>query len=702
MNNKETVSYLETLSNVIISATLFLLPIFFLTNTTDFFVIPKQLLIIAATSLLLIVWGIKVVLERKIVLTTNPFNFPVLAFGVVIIISSILSANRFDSLFQSIPVVFVLLFFFAIVNNVKDRKSFSFVLSSFVLGAAVSAVITILYSFKIYFLPIAAIQSEFFNTAGSTIQQLVYLLPILALSLIYIGRQVGFPKIKGISSIKGDFGFFVQLIAGVAVLAGVILIAYQIIFLPNKPVVLPYIYGFQTAAAAISQESQRFIASLIFGSGYGTFLSDFTRFKLASFNLEQNIWNLNFSYSSSYVLELLATTGLSGLVTYALIIVAMFRTRVKKNPLFIALFLTFVLSILLPFSYLGIALLFSLIGIYVAYLNIDGNKRVYDTVLSLVSTKSGMFTLEATPEDETKRRSDSPILPAILLILVLGVVGFLGFFTYKFAISDMKFAQSLKEASANNGQKTYELQSQAITDFPNRSDYHRIFSQVNLALANSVAAGIQPGASPSAQVQQNIVQLLQQSINYARNAVVLSPQTSVNWQNLAQIYRSLINVGENADQFSVASASQAILLDPTNPQLRVQLGGIYFQLKQWDLALQQFDLARQLKPDFSNAYYNLGHTYEEKGDLQSALASYQVVKQLSKDNPDNLKQIDEEIKALEAKIGETASASDNPELKTDQPPLGIPGPSANLPEQDPKLKISPPPASDENASGSAE
>src|SRR6185436_12741599 len=107
---------------------------------------------------------------------------------------------------------------------------------------------------------------------------------------------------------------------------------------------------------------------------------------------------------------------------------------------------------------------------------------------------------------------------------------------------------------------------------PYRSDYHRIFSQVNLALANSLAASVPAGSTPSQQVQQNIVALLQQSINSGRNAVTLAPLNSINWQNLSVIYRSLINVGQNADQFSLASVNQAIALDPYNPQLYIQAG----------------------------------------------------------------------------------------------------------------------------------
>lgn len=694
MDKKEIINYTEIFSNAVIAILLFLFPIFFLPITTDFFIIPKQILVIFAACLLLLLWGVRIVVERKIVVNMNPLNLPVLFFMGIILVSALLSPSRIDSLIQTVPAVAAILFFIIIVNNVRDRRYFSFILSAYLLGAALSVVLTLAYYFKIYFLPIPAIQSQFFNSFGSVIQQLIYLIPAFIFCVFLIAKRINFPKIRVSSNTTSDVGFFIQAITGIVIGIGIILIAYQMLLTPNKPIMLPYIYGFQTAFASISQDAQRFILSLLFGSGYGTFLVDFTRFKLPSFNLEQNIWNLSFSYSSTYFLELLATTGVLGGLSFIFMIIGMIRSGTAKNPLFIAIFSIFILAIILPFSFTSVFAMFVLLGIYASYLNIDQDKRVYDVALALVASKNGGLSFAATPEDERLRgKTESPLLPGVVFLLILVLVGFTGYYTYNFALSDKTFADSLRAAQQNNGQLTYTLQTQAINEFPYRSDYHRIFSQINLALANSLAQGIQPGSSPSAEVRQNIATLLQQSINSGRNAVTISPLTSINWQNLSQVYRSLINVGQNADQFAVASQNQAIALDQYNPQLYVELGGIYYQLKLWDQAQNQFQVAINLKRDFANAYYNLGHVFEEKGDYQNALTAYQLVKQLSANNKDNLARIDTEIKAVEGKLGEQkAAAGSNVTPETEQTPLSISEPENQLPAQNPKVKVSPPPA----------
>lgn len=696
---KEADTLLQNISVVVISFVLFFLPIIFLTATTDFFVFPKQLLVISSSLLLLVIWGVRTVINKKIVLISNPFTAPLFVFGAVVLASSILSLNRFDALLQSVPVICSLLLFFLIVNTVTDKKTFTMVVSALSMGTVVAAAASFLAYFNIYVFPFAEVKSQAFNTFGSPIQEIVFLLPVLLLSVSVILKKIGFPKIKLENAFKEDMSIVFHLAVSIVVIASLALIAYQVIALPQKPIILPYIYGFQTAFAAISQDASRFIFSFLFGSGYGTFLTDFTRFKLPSFNMEPTIWNLSFSFSSSYFLELIATTGILGALSYLFILFKVFRARHKeKNPVFMAVLLVFALSFLLPFSFTLITLIFILLAFYVAYLGIQKDKKVYDYTLTLLSLRRSIIPFEGG-EIAREEKQESTIISYVIFALSLAFVGFVGFYTTKLVMSDLKFAQSLKEAAKNNGQATYQLQQQAIQDFPYRSDYHRIFSQVNFALASALASNVPQGQQISQQTQQNILTLLQQAIAVARNSVTLSPLTSANWQNLGQIYRNLINVGQNAESFSIASLNQAIALDPYNPQLYVVLGGVYYQLNQFEQAQNQFQISINLKRDFANGYYNLGHALESKGDMQNALAAYQVVEQLAKDNPDSISKIKSEIDALKAKIGDvTTKPQTNIAPTTNQPPINVNQPEVTFPPQKPPVKISPPPLGPEKPS----
>jgi tetratricopeptide (TPR) repeat protein len=55
-----------------------------------------------------------------------------------------------------------------------------------------------------------------------------------------------------------------------------------------------------------------------------------------------------------------------------------------------------------------------------------------------------------------------------------------------------------------------------------------------------------------------------------------------------------------------------------NPALRVNVGGIYYAIRNYDLAIRFFTDAANLKPDYANAYYNLAIALRDKGDLRNA------------------------------------------------------------------------------------
>ena len=107
---------------------------------------------------------------------------------------------------------------------------------------------------------------------------------------------------------------------------------------------------------------------------------------------------------------------------------------------------------------------------------------------------------------------------------------------------------------------------------------------------------------------------------------------------------------------------------------------------QWDNAQNQFQLAVALKPDFANSHYNLGHTLEQKGDLQDALTQYEAVRSLVINDKPSLDQIDKEIAALQGK----AQAGQGTANATNQP-LNVNKPEAQLPAQNPPVKIPAPP-----------
>lgn len=693
----EFISYLENVMLLVIGVVLLAFPLVFTSLTTDAFTLPKQILLASGVVLSIVLFGVKMIAEGRVKVRTSPFDIPVLVMMLVVLVSALFANNRYDALIAAVPFLFAGFFYFIIVNVVKKEKSLLFVLATLTLGAVLSSLLTILSFFKIYPLPLAYTHTQAFTPMGSLLDQAIYLALVLPVAGYFVytlivglnnRRQHAVPFEEGKKEVvKPDLRNVGFSVAAVIIALGLVTTVYMLAT-TQKPLILPFETGFQTAFASISQDTGHVFKSFLLGSGFGTYVTDFTRFKSAAFNNNATLWSFTFFQSSSFVLELLATTGLLGLLAFLFIIYRVVRERHFFVPLILAIIAAFIL----PFTFTLQALLFILLGLFAVTRAQTHARRYAEQEFYLVALKRGLI---APGPDGEAQRTYSKFLPIIFSLLMIVVIGVMTYFAVKFVVSDVTFQSSLVAQSQNNAQATYKLETQAISQFPWRDAYYRIFSQTNLRIANSLAAAQPQGASPSAQVQNNIVTLIQQAITAGRSAVTVSPQSASNWNNLSSIYRALIGFGQNADQFAVITNQQAIALDPNNPQQYISLGGIYYQIQQWDEASRQFQLAVQLKPDYANAYYNLGHALESKGDSQSleqALSMYQTVKQLVSGNKASVKQINIEIKALQDKIGQQKNGQQaNTNTPTgeaqNQAPLDVNQSGTQLPERNPKVNI---------------
>ena len=686
----EIASYLENASLFLLGLLLLIFPFFLLTLTTDAFVLPKQILLGTVVLIILVLFGIKSLARGQVVLRRTPFDLPILLFTLSLLASSAFAVNRADALISFVPFLFSVLAFFAIVNTAKDKNSALLLATSLLTGAGIVSILSLLSFLKIYVLPFSFAKFQTFNPFGSLLDQALYLLFVLPLAvylawpLISKGKpedpaNVTYLDSEGLEKKGNPIPFAV---GAVIIIVGLLISSYLLFKTPGQNgglLVLPFETGFQTSFAAISQDTGRVLQGFFLGSGFGTYITDFTRFKQPVFNQNPNLWALTFFRSSSLILELLATAGVLGVLSFIFLIYKIFKVRY----VLILFLVPIIASFLLPFSFSVLALFFILLGILCVLVGTSAKGEAhgfYDVEIQLVALQKGLIAFDPSPGKHKKS-----VLPIIIGTLILILIGLIGYFGGKYVVSDTLFQESLIAASANNGSLTYQKQASAIQIFPYRDAYYRIFSQTNLALANSLAAQQPASSSPSAQTQQTIFTLIQQSINAGRAAVTYAPQTMLNWQNLASIYRSLIGFGQNADNFSILASQQAITLDPNNPQEYINLGGIYYQLGQWDNAIRQFQIAAALKPDLANAYYNLGHALQEKGNLADAMTQYETVGRLVVNDKPNFDKILKEIEDLKKRIAGSPTAT-GPAPSSEQP-LGISSPQSQLPPQNPPVKI---------------
>jgi tetratricopeptide (TPR) repeat protein len=177
----------------------------------------------------------------------------------------------------------------------------------------------------------------------------------------------------------------------------------------------------------------------------------------------------------------------------------------------------------------------------------------------------------------------------------------------------------------------------------------------------------------------DITNLIQQAIQEAKNAVVLNPGRSGNWEILARTYQSIGAIAKGADDFAIQSLSQSVVLDPLYPPLRVSLGGLYYKKGDYDSAQKVFELAIAAKNDYANAHYNLAYALKEKGKIEDAINQLSVV--LSILDPDSadyetakkaLEDFQSKKKVVETQNGENLTAPEKSQEPIIKPPLELP------------------------------
>jgi tetratricopeptide (TPR) repeat protein len=214
-------------------------------------------------------------------------------------------------------------------------------------------------------------------------------------------------------------------------------------------------------------------------------------------------------------------------------------------------------------------------------------------------------------------RVPSAIIAAPILI---GVIA-LAVFGSKAVMAEVTYKKSLDALANNNGVDTYRLMTLATSQNPYVDRYHASLAQVNMAIATSIAGK----KNLTDTDRSDITQLVSQAINEGKATVSLNLGRSQNWQLLAQIYGSIMPFAQGADQFAIQTYTQAIALDPIDPNLRISLGGIYYALGRYADAIDAYKLAILAKSDLANAHYNLAIAYRDNKDYTNAITEMNTV-----------------------------------------------------------------------------
>jgi len=679
-----------------------LLPLFFLPWTIEVSELNKQLLLVLAAAVAGIAWLGKMLAERKFEYRRSVVNVIVVLFLLVYALSAWLSQSKYMSLVGDfgqemsglLSVVSYITFYFVIVNNVRSAKQVTRLLYGLVLGGFVAAVYALLQGLGLFILPFDFAKTASFNTVGTVAALGIYLSLVVTLcgALLLAGHGSPTDSKKDKAMAMGGKVFLVLtavvslfLVAVIdfwpvtvcLLVASAMLIAFSFVHAKNLkniggvllPIAafivsllllfmrFPLSLGYPAEVMPSMKASMEITTKALreqpfLGSGPGTFIFDYAKFRAAEVN-STPFWNIRFDRGATHFLTSLATTGLLGTLTWLMVSVLLLvsagrrLTRADEETwhVLIGVFAAWALLVVSKFTYSSTITLEFLFWVMMALL--------------VVVHRKDFFSVKF----ENSPRAAMMVSFVFILSLVLVLSGV--FVECQRYAAEIAYASAIRaDRAGQDVDKVIEPLSQAA-DLNKSNDVYRR----NLALAILVKADREFSedvkldkkkdekdedyqqrlqAARQDKVRQ-ISQLTAAAVNTAKAATDINDKNVANWSVLASIYQSLVGVTDGADDWAVKSYESAIALEPSNPALHTELGKVYLyqsdvarqgtqskdekekadaQKKTDDLlakAVDEFNKAVELKSDYAPARYNLALALDRQGKLKDAIKKMEEV-----------------------------------------------------------------------------
>ncbi len=668
-----------------IYALIFLVPIFFLPWTSEILDFNKQILLVLLVFISLFAVMLKILVSGRFEVKKSWMNLVIGVSLVIFSLSTVFSVFRYGSFWgqpqqmsESLVAVLAFSLFYFLVSNIFSKKEIFTSVTILFISALIAEIIGILQLFKIY-LPFSFAKSVFFNTVGSVGALGFFAAILLPLSIAMLIASKKWWKGLFIAEIVLStlllilinysiiwwaviIGSALMLILGVLrsdlfdgrwMSLPTFFLAVSLFFVLLNP---PMPWPSQKISETVLSQNTSLSISIgalkehpIFGSGIGTFAYDFSKFKNPDFN-KTSLWNIPFNKAYSKVLNTLATTGIIGLLAIlALIVFPIYygiRFFVFKKK--IGEIQASEKSDVQVNSILVLGLSVSIIIQGISYFLYNSNIVLDLVFFFLIAALIGII-VDKKKEYLLKPSSIITLVTTLIftLVFIFGM-GLLILDGDKYA-AEVKYMQGVSDYQAGKNIEGLEnIKSAARLN--NSSDlYFRQLSQAYLLSLQDELKKIQANQKmPITDQQKSVINVLvSNSNNAALIATTINPNDANNWSFRGYIYQNLNGFLDGALDWAIKSYDTAIKLDPNNPYLYNQEGNVYLAFaskltsdqadlknKYYSQAQAKLEKAVLLNPNYSDALYSLGITYDYLGQRSKEIDVFTKLQILNPKNTD--------------------------------------------------------------------
>ncbi len=660
------------LSKYLVYTLVFLLPLFFLPWASNVLEFQKQTLLLFLVSISFFSFLTYTLISKRLEINFSIVNFPVALLLLVVLLSTFFSLSRYGSFWgMPLPVatsflsILALAALYFVITNLFRKEEIHFLLLTLFTSGFFAAVFFIAQLFSKFFLPFNFSRQISFNTIGSVNSLAIYfsVLLILLLPLLFYFKNFfrialgasGLALLAALFLINFQIAWLI-LTAGTgcllalsvarlwktgrlsltALLTPILIISlFFAVFRFSLPREIPTVplEILPSNKASVEVLEKLPVKSWILGSGPGTFFYEWLKKKPQSIN-ETIFWGIRFLQPSSVVIDRIIGTGILGILAFFFLAAACFKlifadilkktdTKLRQDTLnnllswgIFAGFVGLVLSFFLYPDNLSILFLFWLLVSFSALLG-EEKKRVWSLSGSPLATLGASFSF--------------------VFILVLGT-GLLFFYAQKYW-AEVRYFQGLVAWQKGEREQSSDFVSKATNLNPRMDLYWRDLSQISMFRLQQLLA--RTDLTPE-ELRSRAEPLIAAAVNTASQATVVDPNNVANWNVRGSVYRNMIGILGEADNWALSSYERAMELEPVSPYIPMEIGRVYLamsdlflqqareeeRLQSLLLAKQNFEKAISLKADYAPAHFQIAMIHIRDGKLKEAIAKLEETKQV--------------------------------------------------------------------------
>lgn len=651
MLNTNTKDYLATFALGITMSLIFFFGLLVVPITDGFVTDTKSFLLLFGAIILGLIYVGRALIHKGFQMVSSPVLLPTAIFGIVTAVSAVVAKPYPVEELMGVGGSWIAWMIIILIGGALLPKNAGKYVVPALAGTGVA--ITLLAILQLVgFGPAQLLNRAFGLTIPSSLAFSLTSSTLTAIQILVIAATALVGKIIS-ERLRSPINIALLAIVGV----GIVLHLWAV--RPNgpAPIVLPSF----SASWSIMLDSIRSPRTAMIGSGPSSYINNYRIYKPVFVNGTEN-WSAIFTSAVNTPITLLSTVGIIGFLAWALVtyqIVREARAESKNQlPLSLAILTTVFWFILLPASPVLIGLQALLV---VALLAGSHSRPKFHLTALIDKVVLNPMNFGVDGMASTKK---APALPVYALAIVFAVVLLVSFYGVGRAYYALVLSHQATQASLkNDALGLYNNQQAAVRALPYLDSVRRTYAITNLL----IASGLSNSEEVTDEQKQQISTLLQQAVTEARAAAYLDPNDATNWQVLAQVYQNMIGIAEDAEQWATQTYVSAIQTAPSDPQLRLALGGVLLNAKQNEQALSVFQQAVNVKPDYANSHYNVAQAYLALEMYDAARQEYEAVLTLLDPATEDFVKATKELEELKKVIEETSPAKESTNNNTNQP-----------------------------------